>query len=57
LVPATPDVEAPENALHEASFVGEKNEDADAVKVSPPLVNVLEDMYGEGGNCVHWLLM
>jgi hypothetical protein len=57
LVPATLDVDAPEKALQAASLVGAKNDDADAVNVSSPLVNVLPDMNGEGGNLVPLLPM
>ena len=57
MVPVTPDVDAPEKALHAASLVGEKKDDADAVNVSPPLVNVSPDMNGEGGNCTPELPM
>ena len=58
MVPVTLDVDAPENALQGASFVGEKYEDADAVNVSPvPLVNVKPVMNGEGGKMVPALPM
>jgi hypothetical protein len=58
LVPAVAEVDAPEKALHAASLVGEKNEDADAVNVSPlPAVNVTPDINGEGGNCTLELAM
>jgi hypothetical protein len=58
LVPAVLDVDAPEKALQEFSLVGEKNEDAEAVNVSPvPAVKLKSDMNGDGGNCTPELAM
>ena len=57
LVPATLDVDAPENALQEFSLVGEKYDDTDAVNVSLPLVKVKSDMNGDGGKMVPELPM
>jgi hypothetical protein len=57
LDPAVTEVDAPEKALHAASLVGEKKDEADAVNASPPLVNVSPDMNGEGGNCTPELPM
>jgi hypothetical protein len=58
LVPAVPDVDAPEKARQEFSLVGEKNDEADAVNVSPaPEVKLKPDMNGDGGNCTPELAM
>jgi hypothetical protein len=57
LVPATPDVDAPEKALQAASLVGAKNDEAEAVNVSVPLVNVSPDINGDGGNLTPLLPM
>ena len=57
LLPEALEVDAPENALQEFSLVAEKYEEADAVNVSLPLVNVRPDINGEGGNCTPELPM
>jgi hypothetical protein len=57
LVPAALDVDAPEKALQAASLVNAKNDEAEAVNVSVPLVNVKSVMYGEGGNLTPLLPM
>jgi hypothetical protein len=38
-------------------LVDENNDEADAVNVSPPLIKLSEDMYGEGGKTVPALVM